>query len=204
MATSAQIRGYAKQHNCSKEEARAHFVYKATKDFLFNKPKSTEGFLPDAGISLKTNRSSGVVLNVSQFVASNLETQKQFGANMYHPWKDGIEVTTTVGVIGSEESEGTDFCGTLWLTKEMITTLLNEIGKGAFNIEILGTPKSQTESAHMGDAFRPIEVSEVKTRGCYSDSGSDFRTMCSAGSVTHGEFAKNMLTAIANPVKLAS
>jgi|TARA_R110001606_G_scaffold72699_2_gene167619 hypothetical protein len=204
MATSAQIKGYAKQHNCSKEEARAHFVKQATKDFLFSTPKSTEGFKPDAGISMKTNKAPGVVINVSQFVAGSIETEKKFGGRMYNPWKDGIEITETVGVIGNEESEGTDFCGTMWFSKEMINAFCTEISKGAFNIEISGTPKAKVESVHVGDIFRPIEVTEVKTRGCYSNAGGEFRTMCLDGGITHGKFAQGLLTAVNNPVKVAS
>lgn len=203
MATSAQIRGYAKQHNCSNAEAKAHFVHQATKDFLFSTPKSTEGFKPDAGISMKTNKAPGVVINVSQFVAGSIEYDKKFGGRMYNPYKDGIELTDTVGVIGTEESEGTDFCGTMWFSKEMITAFCKEIDKGAFNIEILGTPKAEVESVHVGDIFRPIEVTEVRARGCYSDAGGDYRTMCLAGSITHSKFAQGLLTAINSPVKVA-
>ena len=188
MATSAQVRGYAKENNCSNVEARAHFVKQAVKDFTFNAPKSTEGYKPDAGISVKTNRAPGVVINVSQFVAGSLQTQEKFGGSMYHAWKDGIELTDTMCVIGDEDY--TEFCGTLWLTKEMILKFCNEIGKGAQNIELLGTPKSLTESNVPGDAFRPIEVSDVKVRGVYSNAGGDFTTHCPSGSISHGRFAE--------------
>ena len=203
MATSKQIKGYAKANNCSNAEASAHFVKEAMDNFLFKMPKSTEGFRPDAGTCVYNNRTPGVVLNVSQFVAGSLETHQQFGGVPYRTWKDGLEVTDTVGVIGNEESEGTDFCATLWFSKEMFISFTNEIEKGAFNIELLGTPKSMRESGQPGDAFRPIKVTEVRTRGCYSDAGGKFTTMCLAGTITHGEFAKNLRKSLASKVRVA-
>jgi hypothetical protein len=203
MATSAQIRGYAKQHNCSNAEAKAHFVKQAVEDFILTGPQSADGFKPDAGISMKTNKSPGVVINVSQFVAGALETEKKFGGSMYPQWKDGIEITDTMCVIGDKDY--TEFCGTLWFTNDMLTAFCNEIGKGAQNIEILGTPQSITESNMPGDAFRPIEVDTVKVRGVYSNAGGDFTTHSySVGSITHGEFAKKMLMGINNQLKAAS
>ena len=173
-------------------------------NFLFKTPKSTEGFRPDAGTCVYNNRTPGVVLNVSQFVAGSLETHQKFGGVPYRTWKDGLEVTDTVGVIGNEESEGTDFCATLWFSKEMFISFTNEIEKGAFNIELLGTPKSMRESGIANDTFRPIEVTEVRTRGCYSNAGKNFSTTSyKAGTITHGEFAKNLRKGLASKVRVA-
>ena len=105
-------------------------------------------------------------------------------------------------VIGDPDC--TEFCGTLWFNNKMITAFCNEIGKGAQIIEIFGTPKSITESNVPGDAFRPIEVSDVKVRGVYSNAGGDFTTHCPSGRIAHGEFAQKMLSSINDQIKVAS
>ena len=86
----------------------------------------------------------------------------------------------------------------------MITAFCNEIGKGAQNIEILGTPQSIRESNMPGDAFRPIEVDTVKVRGVYSNAGGDFTTHSyNTGNIKHGVFAERMLSGINKGIKAA-
>jgi len=202
MATSREIRAYANEHNCSNAEARAHFIEQAVQkvkenynSFLDNN-MSHEGFRPDAGISMAMTDDTGIVVNVSEFVSNVSQTAKQFGGFMFHEYDDKIEITETVGLLNDTER---DYCGTMWFSDKTLDAFITEIEKGAFNIEMRGTPAKQTKSGN-GEKFRPIIIEDVSVKGCYSDAGSDFMTFSMAGSVNHGDFAKQFRQAINNKV----
>ena len=203
MATSKQIRSYAKEHNCSNAEARAHFIEQAVQkvkenytSFLDERDDNQDGFRPDAGISMAMTDDTGIVVNVSEFVANVTQTSKQFGGFLFHEVNDKIEITETVGL--SKDTER-DYCGTMWFDDKTLDAFITEIEKGAFNIEMRGTPASETKSGN-GEKFRPIIIEDVNVKGCYSDAGSSFMTFSMAGSVNHGDFAKQFRQAINNKV----
>lgn len=203
MATSREIRAYANEHNCSNAEARAHFIEQAVQkvkenyqSFLDEQDNTQEGFRPDAGISMVMTDDTGIVVNVSEFVSNVSQTAKQFGGFMFHEYDDKIEITETVGLLNDTER---DYCGTMWFSDKTLDAFLTEIEKGAFNIEMRGTPAEETKSGN-GEKFRPIIIEDVKVKGCYSDAGGDFMTFSMAGSVSHGDFAKQFRQAINNKV----
>lgn len=203
MATSKQIRSYAKEHNCSNAEAKAHFIEQAVqkvkenyKSFLDESDGSQDGFRPDAGISMAMADDTGIVVNVSEFVSNVTQTSNQFGGFIFHQVDDKIEITETVGLSNDTDR---DYCGTLWFDDKTLDAFITEIEKGAFNIEMRGTPAEETKSGN-GEKFRPIIIEDVNVRGCYSDAGSDFTTFSMAGSVSHGDFAKQFRQAINNKV----
>ena len=204
MATSKQIRAYAKEHNCSNAEAKAHFIDQAIEkvkenytSFLDEQDNNQDGFRPDAGISMAMTDDTGIVVNVSEFVANVSQTSKRFGGFMFHRLNDKIEITETVGLSNDTDR---DYCGTMWFSDKTLDAFITEIEKGAFNIEMRGTPAKETKSGN-GEKFRPIVIEDVNVRGCYSNAGSDFMTISMAGSVSHGDFAKQFRQAINNKVE---
>ena len=133
MATSAQIKGYAKQHNCSNAEAKVHFIEQAVQkvkenynSFLDEQDNNQDGFRPDAGISMDMTDDTSIVVNVSEFVANVTQTSKNFGGFLFHETDDKIEITETVGL--SKDTDR-DYCGTLWFNDKTLDAFITEIEK---------------------------------------------------------------------------
>jgi len=169
MATSKQIKGYAKANNCSTAEAKEHYRNEA-KNFVKNftgkfskfikdahkEAINQEGFLSDAGMQMATKKVDNLQLHTWKLVQSVGERCEQLEAGYPLAVRDEgrLELTTEVNV------DGVECCATLEFPPKIWDKFAKELSKNAEKIHIQGVPLKQESTAGF-ELFRPIKVTNI-------------------------------------------